>query len=91
MSYVLYFLFYVMICYIITYYINLKKAMLLYSSVLCNVILCYVISIFYEGLHFLCSDSDPGVAHIPEPVPESSSCEGNQGSALNLLDRKSVV
>ena len=59
--------------------------MLLYSSVLCNVILCYVISIFYEGLHFLCSDSDPGVVHIPEPVPESSSCEGNQGSALNLF------
>ena len=36
-----------------------------------------------EGFHFPCSDFDPGVVHIPEPV--GSSCEGNQSAALNFF------
>ena len=40
---------------------------------------------FCEGFHFVCSDFDPGVIHIPEPVARSSSREVNQGSVRNLL------
>ena len=38
-----------------------------------------------EGFHFPSSDCDPGVLYIPEPVASSSSCEGNQGTALNFF------
>ena len=43
------------------------------------------IYMFCEGFYFPCSDLDPGVVHIPEPVVKSSSWYGNQGSALNFF------
>ena len=42
---------------------------------------------FCDGFYFPCSDFDPGVNHIPEPVAKSSSSEGNQSAALNLSYR----
>ena len=52
--------------------------MLLSTSFVCSVKAC----------HFPCSYFDPGVIHIPEPVAKSSSCEGNQGSALTFFHVK---
>ena len=40
---------------------------------------------FCEGFCFPWSDFDPDVVHIPEPVARRSSCEGNQGFALNFF------
>ena len=43
------------------------------------------IYMFCEGFHVPCSDFDPGVFHIPEPVARRGFCEGHQGSALNFF------
>ena len=40
---------------------------------------------FFKSFHFPCSDFDPGVVHIPEPVTRNNSYEGNQGSAHNVF------
>ena len=43
------------------------------------------IYMFCEGVHFPCSNFDPGVVYMPEPVARSISCEVYQGSALNFV------
>ena len=48
------------------------------------VVIARSIYMFSEGFQVPCSDFDPGAAQIPQPMAKSSSCEGNQGSALNF-------
>ena len=48
-------------------------------------VIVHSVYMFCVGFHSPCSDVDPGDVHTPEPVAWSSSCEGNQGSALNFF------